>query len=140
MDSFGDNIRAAREQRDLKQINVANACNMKQQYISDLERNKKKPSDKTLRRIAEMGLNMTLDELKNLDTLVQHNTDQQGGSAANVIVQQASDTDTIQLALGRAYEDLEYWKKKAEEGETWKERAIAAEAQLALVSKSASYP
>lgn len=45
MEYFGDNIRAAREQRGLKQINVANACNMKQQYISDLERNKKNPSD-----------------------------------------------------------------------------------------------
>jgi transcriptional regulator with XRE-family HTH domain len=76
MDSFGDNIRAAREQRGLKQINVANACNMKQQYISSLERNKKSPSDTTLRRIAENGLNMTLEELKNLDALVQHNSDQ----------------------------------------------------------------
>ncbi len=107
---------------------------MKQQYISDLERNKKTPSDTMLRRIAENGLNMTLEDLKNLDSLVQQNSDQQGGNAANVIVQHPADGGAAQIALERAYTDIEYWKKKAEEGEGWKERAIMAEARVAVLS------
>lgn len=77
---------------------------------------------------------MTLEELKNLDSPVPQNTDQLGSNATNVIVQHPADGTATQIALERAYADIEYWKKKAEEGDGWKERAIMAEARVAVLS------
>lgn len=102
---------AAREHQGLKQINLANACpNLKQQYISLLERNKKRASDKILRRLAE-GLQMSVEELKNFPTKTP--------AAPNT---------------------LEYWKKKAEEGEVWKVRAITAETRVSMIQSLVGRP
>jgi hypothetical protein len=54
-------------------------------------------------------------------------------------VQQPADGGiAAQIALERAYADIEYWKKKAEESEAWKERAIMAEARVAVLSGTGS--
>ena len=46
--------------------------------------------------------------------------------------------DKIARKMERAYADIEYWKKKAEDGEAWKERAIMAEARVAVLSGTGS--
>ena len=132
MNYYGNAIRMAREQRKISQKVLAITCKMKQQYISNLENNTKRASDKILLRISK-GVNMSLEELKNLDSLVQHNSEQQGGNAANVIIQHG-DSD-IHTALQRAYSEIDYWKTKAVENEDWKQRAIKAELQLEMAPK-----
>ncbi len=132
MNYYGNAIRMAREQRKISQKALSIICKMKQQYISNLENNHKRASDKILLRISK-GVNMSLEELRNLDGLVQHNSEQQGGNAANVIIQHG-DGDT-HIALQRAYSEIDYWKERAAENEDWKQRAIKAELQLEMASK-----
>lgn len=99
MDYYGLNVRLARTKNNFSQKTLAYNCNMKQQYISDIERNKRKVSEEMLDRIAK-GMGMTLDEIKN-SVLVQHNQDQQGGNAANIILQNAEKSNA-----GEAYKVL----------------------------------
>lgn len=53
-------IRMQRLERDLSQEQLAELCDMDQTYLSQIERNKRQPSLKTLRKIAKaLGLKLS---------------------------------------------------------------------------------
>ena len=130
MEHIGECIRLARNKQGLKQFDLGEKCNppMSQQRISYLERHETNPYKKVVKTIAT-GLNMTIEELKEYGC-VQINDQQSGGEAANIIIHHTPVNDTLQKALDRAYADIDYWKKRAED----------AEAKVKAISNNLSIP
>lgn len=128
MDYYGLKVRLARTRNNFSQKTLGYNCNMKQQYISEIERNKRKVSEEVLERMAK-GMGMTLDEIKN-SILVQHNQDQQGGNAANLILQNADENGSLEaykLLVETLKQQLEAEK---EQTRLWQQQAQQLLAQL----------
>jgi transcriptional regulator with XRE-family HTH domain len=130
---LGTKVARLRSQFGFSQKQLALKIRMKQQQLSAIERNQKHPNESTLKRIAE-GIGVSVDDLKSLDTLIQHNSEQGGGNAANIIVQQ--NEGEVQTALEYAWKEVEFWRQKAIENEQWRERAMLAEARLSSLSNA----
>jgi transcriptional regulator with XRE-family HTH domain len=130
MEHIGESIRLARIEQRLKQFDLGEKCKpkMSQQRISKVERHETNPYKKVVKTIAT-GLNMTIEELKEYGC-IQKNDQQSGGEAANIIIHHTLVEDTLQKALDRAYADIDYWKKRAED----------AEAKVKEISNNLSVP
>lgn len=59
--TFGERVRALREERGLTQEKFAAACRLDRTYISGIERGRRNPSLKNISRIAEkLGVTLTV--------------------------------------------------------------------------------
>ena len=108
MEFYGNQIRFARRICDMSQKSLALCCHFKQQYLSDIERNKKNISKDTLDRIAKV-LGMSIEELRNLQPYEMLQPDKKMEDRISEKTHEILESNTWE----RVSDELEYWKKRA---------------------------